>query len=144
MAKDVRLRISSATVDKEALVELRKSIEAKSDESVSFKGRTYERRLHFPEKRRRITKNKALVLGQQTTVRRRSPGRYTGVLAVAHDIVKVVLASEGPIITNTAVSTVVGIIIKWAFDHKKKSKRKLVINLYGPDDKIIKTIESKG
>lgn len=145
MSTDVRLTISSATIDKEALVALRKSIEAQSDESVTFKGRTFERRLHFPEKRRKvITKNKAFLLGRTSALRKHHPGRYTALLAVAHDIVKVVLAPEGAVITNAVVGTVATMITKWALEHKKKSKRKLLINLYGPDDKIIKTINSKG
>src|SRR5580658_9512852 len=104
MPMNVRVRVSSATVDKEALVELRKSIEACSDDSFVYKGRAYERRLHFPAKRKPA--------GRLSNKRKRSAGRFNPLIKITHDIVRVALSIDGNKLVDAMIPTVIGAVMK--------------------------------
>jgi hypothetical protein len=144
---DVPFQIKSSTVEKAELVELRKQIEAQSTLECFFKGRTKTTRMHVANLRlksrgRRGVKKMESAMGIRT---KRSPApRYMDIVQATYDNVNIFLGSGvGHIAETLLILPIAKAAIKWAKQRFKQTKRRHVVNLFGPTGRVVKTIEIK-
>lgn len=135
----INVQIRSGSVDKEELLVLRRSIEQLSG-ATRFKARTWARRNYFPPVRLVHSPRKR----PKTRFKKRLNAPSYHVVQVVWDTINVVLRHHGDrFITPAVVLPIVKSCLKWARERYKSTKRRQVVNIYGPDGKIFKTVEAK-